>query len=459
MSRVLLVDDEPQMLIAMREALRSEGLAIETASSAREALSVLRGAEFDLIVTDMRMPEMTGLELLRECAMAIPRAKLVMVTAYGTVEQAVEAMKLGAFDYLLKPFSASQLKAVVTRALESSRPVASARQRTSKAVSIVTQDAQMLRLLDLARHAATGRTTILLQAESGTGKELVARFIHQQSPRADRPFVAVNCAAVPETLLESELFGHEKGAFTGAAAQKLGKFELADGGTILLDEISEMAPVLQAKLLRVLQEREIDRVGGRQPIRIDVRVIATTNRDLAAQVRSGHFREDLYYRLNVIPLTLPPLRERPGDISLLARHFCRRYAMEIRRQPVELSDEALSVVQRHSWPGNVRELENVIQRAVALCGTSVIEAPDLMMTAGARLGTRGSDASTVEEMERQLILQTLSEAGGNRTHAARKLGISIRTLRNKLRGYRELGALIAQPGEKILPRAKTVSAI
>ena len=292
------------------------------------------------------------------------------------------------------------------------------------------------------RKTAASDATVLIQAESGTGKELAARFIHANSPRAGREFVAVNCAAVPENLLESELFGYEKGAFTGAASAKEGKFELADGGTLLLDEISEMSNLLQAKLLRVLQEKEIDKVGGRRPIPVDVRVIASTNTDLAERVRSGGFREDLFYRLNVVPVTIPPLRERPGDIDVLARHFLKRYA---RGSDLALSKEALEALRAHSWPGNVRELENAIQRAAIVCaGTShEIGADDIFApgvpAAGQAASVGAQPGTTVREMEQELILATLKRTGGNRTAAAKQLGISLRTLRNKLNEYRAVG--------------------
>ena len=330
--------------------------------------------------------------------------------------------------------------------------------------TIITGDPTTLQLLEIAAQIAGSRTTVLLQAESGTGKELLSRYIHEHSPRATKPFIAVNCAAVPEPLLESELFGHEKGAFTGASSQKIGKFEAANGGTILLDEISEMPLMLQAKLLRVLQEQEIDRVGGLKPINIDVRIIATTNRRLLDQVRTGTFREDLYYRLNVVPLELPPLRERIGDVGLLAEHFCQRYAQEMLDGSVALSSAAMEILVKHRWPGNVRELENVIQRAVALSQNSIIEPGDLMLTAltGPMTGSLSNRFEacdlTMDDAERELIFRTLAELDGNRTHAAKKLGISLRTLRNRLRDYRDQGMNVPPPSVKILPTGNSMSA-
>jgi DNA-binding NtrC family response regulator len=439
---VLVVDDEPQMLIAIHETLRREGYSITTAGSAREALCRLREKFYHLVITDMRMPEMTGFDLLKKVKASTPQTPVVLLTAYGTIQNAVDAMKQGAFDYLLKPFSSASLESVVRRAL-SSVPDRGA----SQTYEIVTQDPDFSRMLDRARQAAASTATVLIEAESGTGKELLARMVHQLSPRAANPFVAVNCAALPENLLESELFGFEKGAFTGAVVSKPGKFEMAHRGTLLLDEIGEMAPILQAKLLRVLQEHEVDRIGGKDPVRIDVRVIATTNRDLAGLVKAGHFREDLYYRLNVIRLGIPPLRQRDGDIPLLADFFCRRYAKAFGKAGVKCSAAALASLSRHSWPGNVRELENAIQRAVALSDGADIEPADLWtVSPAATAEAQPAAGTTVREMERQLIQKTLENTGGNRTHAARLLGISLRTLRNKLNefGLQDRQAKIAQ---------------
>jgi two-component system response regulator FlrC len=440
---LLVVDDEPQMLIALQETLRRSGYAVTAAASGAEAILRLKEKRFNLVVTDMRMPEVGGLDLLRKVRSISPDIPVVLLTAYGTVQSAVDAMRHGAFDYLLKPFSSESLEGVVRRAL---------RERESKAepgaCEIVTRDPSFLVTLERARQAAASNATVLVEAESGTGKELLARMIHRTSPRAAQPLVAVNCAALPENLLESELFGFERGAFTGAVGSKPGKFELAHRGTLLLDEIGEMAPILQAKLLRVLQEREVDRIGGKEPIKIDVRVIATTNRDLAALVRRGEFREDLYYRLNVIPLTIPPLRSRIDDIALLVDLFCRRYGREFGREEIRASDATLARLTRYNWPGNVRELENTIHRAVALSSGPVIDEYDLLLAEPEPRAPQAPEPArqaapsppiaqgmTVREMERQLIRNTLDQTGGNRTHAARMLGISLRTLRNKLNEF------------------------
>jgi two-component system response regulator FlrC len=437
---LLVVDDEPQMLIAINETLRRKGYNITTAGSGIEALCRIKERYYQLVLTDLRMPEVSGLDLLKKVKAFSPQTPVVLLTAYGTIQNAVDAMRHGAFDYLLKPFSSESLEAVVRRALGT----ASGKEERV-AHEIITQDPEFSQVLEKAGQAAGSTATILVEAESGTGKELLARMIHRKSARATGPFVAVNCAALPENLLESELFGFEKGSFTGAASSKPGKFELAQHGTLLLDEIGEMAPILQAKLLRVLQEKEVDRIGGKEPIKIDVRVIATTNCDLQSLVRAGRFREDLYYRLNVIRLTIPPLRERADDLPLLADFFCKRYAREFGKQELEFSAAALDHLRRHRWPGNVRELENAIQRAVALCSDSVITPEELVLATGSDDGADVAPSSaakvvpagvtTMRDMERELIRKTLEDTGGNRTRAAKVLGISLRTLRNKLNEF------------------------
>jgi DNA-binding NtrC family response regulator len=436
---LLVVDDEPQMLIAINETLRRSGYAITTAGSGMEALRKLKEKYYRLVITDMRMPEVSGLDLLRKVKNLAPQTPVILLTAYGTIQNAVDAMRDGAYDYLLKPFSSESLENIVRKALDSSTP----KKHEKASHAIITQDLSFSRTIELAAQAAASSATVLIEAESGTGKELLARMIHVRSPRCSAAFVAVNCAALPENLLESELFGFEKGAFTGANASKPGKFELANRGTLLLDEIGEMAPILQAKLLRVLQEREVDRIGGKDPVEIDVRVIATTNRDLLALVRKGDFREDLYYRLNVVRLTVPPLRERIDDIPLLVDFFCKRYGKESGGKGICISAEAFHKLLSHDWPGNVRELENAIQRAVTLCNGSAIQPEDLLLSDAqappapqSRSAELGYSAGvTMREMEKQLICKTLEDTGGNRTRAARCLGISLRTLRNKLNEF------------------------
>jgi two-component system response regulator FlrC len=438
---LLVVDDEPQMLIAINETLRRSGYSITTAGSGLEAIRKLKEKYYQLVITDMRMPEVSGLDLLRKVKNLAPQTPVILLTAYGTIQNAVDAMRDGAYDYLLKPFSSESLESIVRRALDSAP-----RRNEKTSHAIITQDPKFSRTLEQAGQVAMSTATVLIEAESGTGKELLARMLHSKSPRSSGPFIAVNCAALPENLLESELFGFERGAFTGANASKPGKFELANGGTLLLDEIGEMAPILQAKLLRVLQEKEVDRIGGKNPVEIDVRVIATTNRDLQELVRNEEFREDLYYRLNVVRLTIPPLRERCADIPLLVDFFCKRYGKNFGRQGIRISSEALDSLTHHQWPGNVRELENMIQRAVTLCAGSVIKPEDLFLpevqsfppiqAGNPRPAELGLTAGvTMREMERQLICRTLEDTGGNRTRAAKCLGISLRTLRNKLNEF------------------------
>lgn len=445
---VLVVDDEPSMRVALTESLRRNGYGVMVAVDGQEALQRLSQTRPWLVLTDMKMPRLGGLDMLREVKRRSPSTKVVVMTAYGTVESAVEAMKQGASDFLLKPFAAEALERVLTK-LESggAQQEAPGQPEGTPVRPILTQNAGMERLLSLAEVVATSQATVLINGESGTGKELLAKFVHGKSPRARKPFIAVNCAALPDGLLESELFGYERGAFTGALFRKQGKFELAHGGTLLLDEVSEMNLNLQAKLLRVLQEREVDRIGGRGPIQVDIRVIATTNRSLRAEVEQGRFREDLFYRLHVFPLTVPPLRERDGDVALLARHFAKHSAQRNGLPCPEVSAAALASLEGRRWKGNVRELENAVERAVLLASGAKLE-PVHFQPEEAGLHVvipHPPHPEPVEpkmvslwEMERELILKTLNAKEGNRTHAAKALGISLRTMRNKLREYREL---------------------
>ncbi len=445
--QVLIVDDEPQMLLAMEAVLKRLSVNVVKSSSGPEALETLKKTKADLIISDMKMPEMTGLELLAKIRESDQSTPVVMITAYGTINQAVDAMKNGAFDFITKPFSAEDLERTIERVFRPQRNGAQASATRSNltenkaGIAIVTNDPGFRSVLEIASTIAQSNASVLIQGESGTGKELVAQLIHQSSRRSSGPFVAVNCAALPGNLLESELFGHEKGAFTGAIGQKIGKFELANGGTILLDEISEMEPVLQAKLLRVLQEREVDRVGGSKPTPIDVRVVATTNRDIRESVKRGEFREDLYYRLNVVPIFMPALRARRGDVRLLTEHFVRKFSGgEIRK----LSNELLDSLSQYSWPGNVRELQNACERAVLLGMGGELRAehfllgsitPDPETSGGSDDQLILQPGLSVAEAEKRLILETLKSTGNNRTRAAELLGISIRTLRNKLHEY------------------------
>jgi len=449
--RILIADDDPTMRAALDEALRAAGYHVTVCADGEEALRLLQQSGVDLVVSDVRMPGIGGMDLLKRFQ-SVP---FIMISGFATVPEAVEAMKIGAYDFLVKPFSYRELIPLVEHALAGG---ADERANEPETGDIVTTHPQMLALLKFASQVAKSHASVLITGESGTGKELLARYLHTRSRRESGPFVAINCAALPEGLLESELFGHEKGAFTGAIAAKPGKFELAHKGTLLLDEVSEMPLPLQAKLLRVLQEREVDRLGGKRPLAIDARVIGTTNRDLREMVRAGTFREDLYYRLNVIPLRLPSLRERMQDIEPLARTFFakRDYAR------TSLSPQALAELTARSWPGNVRELFNVLERAAILAAGDTIEPAHLLLDDDALAnalddfrvappapyaaaapapmarGAAGEIPSrmSVRQMEEKLIFKTLAEVRNNRTEAAKLLGISVRTLRNKLKQYR-----------------------
>jgi DNA-binding NtrC family response regulator len=442
--RILVVDDDPSMRTALMESVRRLGYAVQGAVDGADALERVGRFRPWLVLTDLKMPRMTGLELIKELKARAPQAAIVLMTAYGTVETAVEAMKHGASEYLLKPFSMDLLERVIANLKEGRETEGGVIPSlgTADNRAILTQDPGMARLLSTLEGVAASQATVLINGESGTGKELLARFIHSRSPRAHRPFIAVNCAALPDGLLESELFGHERGAFTGALIRKIGKFEMAHTGTLLLDEIGEMTMGLQAKLLRVLQEREVDRVGGRDPVPVNIRVIATTNRTLYREVEQNRFREDLYYRLNVFPITLPPLRERLADIPMLARHFAAAAASRNALPQPVLSEAAQAHLQRLPWKGNIRELENVMERAVLLAGHGVIlpeHCPVEIRDAASPPVVQQPGNGSLWEMERDLIFKTLMRVKDNRTHAAKELGISIRTLRNKLREYRTDG--------------------
>lgn len=439
---ILIVEDDQDLREALRDTLRLAGYETLDASDGRAALAVLEKRKVGLVVTDVQMHPMDGHALLREIKSAYPYVPVLLMTAYGMIDKAVEAMRAGACTYLTKPFEPDSLLAEVARYMLSAQPVNGA--------EMVAEDPCMVELLGLARKVAATTATILLTGESGCGKEVMARFIHRHSPRADKPFVAINCAAIPENLLESTLFGYEKGAFTGAAQSHAGKFEQAQGGTLLLDEVSEMPMPLQAKLLRVLQEREVERVGGHKAIPLDIRIIATSNRDMGEVVARGNFREDLYYRLNVFPLGLPPLRERPLDIVPMARHLLGRLGGALGRPGVGLSSAAAELLTRYAWPGNIRELENVMQRAMILSPGDMLETEYLLLPKseiavsqpGKAVAAGG--AVDMKTLERAHILETLASAGGSRKRAAEKLGMSERTLRYKLQQYREESEEVGQ---------------
>ncbi len=449
--KILIVDDESEMRIALETTLKRENYQLVCVADGKQALDQFEDHVFDLVLTDVRMPKLNGLELLRAVKERSPKTPVVMMTAYGTIDNAVEAMKEGAFDYLIKGsgFSADVLVSTVKRAfldpqdyVPPARPMGLVDKTDSiTAKKIVTQNEEMKKLLKFAENVAYSKSTVLIMGETGTGKELFARYIHQSSPRAAKSFMAVNCAALPEGLLESEMFGHEKGSFTGATENKEGKFQQAHQSSLLLDEITEMSLPLQAKLLRVLQEHEVDKVGGKAPIPVDVRVIATTNSNIRRRIQDQEFREDLYYRLNVIPLNLIPLRERKDDIPLLAEHFMNQFCQENSRSPVKMDPATLALLKKYSWPGNIRELGNIIERTCLMCqGDTLLPSHLFFDDEPLSSGKNGANASftgTIYEMEKELILQTLEEFSGNKTKAAESLGISIRTLRNKLNEYNE----------------------
>ena len=439
-SSVMVVDDEPGIRTALCANFVRHGWNVEAASSLREALRYLQATAYDLIVTDMRLPDGNGMEVMRSARRSSPTTAVILLTAYGSVPDAVDAMRDGALDYLTKPAPFERLQMRAEQVIERARQQQPAAVQSCAAGDIVGRSAALMSTFQRARAAASTDADVLIEAESGTGKELLARFVHESSERAQKPFVAVNCAAVPEALLESELFGHGRGAFTGAIVAKPGRFELANGGTILLDEIGEMPLHLQPKLLRVLQEREIERLGEARSVRLDIRVIATTNVSLAAMVERNRFRSDLYYRLNVIPLSLPPLRERREDIPVLAEYFAARYASQFHLSRVRLEPEFLARLQMHGWPGNVRELANFMRRVLTLSGGQAIDLGSFEREMRQPLPQGETSRAPVpgrpfREVEREHLENTLALTDGNRTHAAEMLGISLRTLRNKIREY------------------------
>jgi len=430
--QILVVDDDVLMCKSLCGAIRRKGYKVEAVNSGSEALEKLYSQKATVVISDIKMPEMSGLELLNQIKELSPDTAVVMITAYGSIDTAIEAMKQGAFDYVLKPFPTNKIIDIIEKISGNNSGT------REDFPDIITSDSKMLRILDMVDTVGKSDATVLIYGESGTGKELIAKAIHHHSHRASKPFVAVNCAALPKDLLESELFGHEKGSFTGAIARKVGKFELAHQGTLLLDEISELHMSLQAKLLRVLQEREIDRIGGRVPVKLDVRIISTTNEKLDNLIRKGKFREDLFYRLCVIPIELPPLRERRGDIILLAKYFFREFCRQNQKSVTNISQSALEKLKMQEWPGNVRQLRNVIERAVILCKDRILMPhhlfpedirEDVSSQISLEVGT------SMYEAEKQLILKTLQEVGGNKSKAAEILGLTVKTIRNKLRQY------------------------
>jgi len=456
MNTILIVDDEPNYLIVLSELLLEEGFGIFTAENGEEALQVLEETDIDLVITDMCMPGLDGLGLLKAAKTLNPDLPVIMITAFGEVEMAVAAMKAGAFNYLTKPFNNDELILNANKALEhyalrreNMRLREEMRSRTSFA-NMVGKNQKMQTIFNLIEKVAPTSTSVLITGESGTGKELVARAIHCRSPREKAPFISLNCAGLPENLLESELFGHEKGAFTGAIALRRGRFELADTGSLFLDEVGEMAMPLQAKLLRVLQERSFERVGGSQTLRVDVRIIAATNRDLKDEVDKGHFREDLYYRLNVLHIHLPPLRERTDDIPMLVAHFVSKYAGQLDKPQLEIAPETVRFLMSLPWEGNIRELENTIERAAILCNRNLIlpedVQPETMTDKKPLPWLNGLDleqtipANTplpdvLDGIEKKMILAALNKANYVQTKAADALGITKSLLQYKMKKH------------------------
>jgi DNA-binding NtrC family response regulator len=456
-ARLLVVDDEQPQRDILRMILESEGYDVTTAGNGRQALQAASGEAFDAVLTDLKMPDMSGIALLEELLRGRPGLCVVLMTAHGSIDSAVEAMRKGAFDYLTKPLERDELVMVVSRATERSRLLRENRllqeqlRDRFRIESMVGVHGSMQEVARIVHKVAASSSTVLIYGESGTGKELVARALHQESDRRDRPFYAVNIAALPESILEAELFGHEKGAFTGAESRKIGLFEQASGSTLFLDEVGDLKKDLQVKLLRVLQEREILRVGGTERIRVDVRIVTATNHDLERAVREGRFREDLYYRLHVIPIALPPLRERRTDIPLLVEHFLKKYTDP--RKPRSVAKEALEMLMAYDWPGNVRELEAVVERALLLGESDRILPQDLPAAVRTRAAASPGaipieippSGIDLEALERSLILKALDQASGNVTRAARLLGLSRRTLQYRLEKIQALSDGVSAP--------------
>ena len=439
---ILVVDDEEIVRSSLVDWLREDGYHAEAAENGFEALEKLKEKPWDIALVDLKMPKMDGLELMERMKKLKPDIQVIIITAYATVHTAVQAMKMGAYDYLVKPFNPEEISLLINRLIESQelvKEISYLRKELAKQYQfhdLISKSPKMQKIFEFARTVAKSNSNILILGESGTGKELLARAIHNESLRAAGPFVAVSCVALPETLLESELFGHEKGAFTDAVTQKKGKFELAHGGTLFLDEIGDISPKLQLNLLRVLQEKEFTRVGGTKPIRVDVRIIAATNRDLKKAVEEGKFRDDLYYRLNVISIQIPPLRERKEDIPLLVHRFIEKFNIELGKRVEKISEEALKTLMKYDWPGNVRELENVIERAMVITKGTLIKPEDIQISAepSKEVRVEGEDKS-LRAVERAHIQRVLEENDWNIQRSAQILGIDRVTLYKKIKKY------------------------
>ena len=442
--QILVVDDEEVMCESLAAWLREDGYAVDTAPSGRQAVEMARQRDYAIYFVDLKMPGgMDGIETMMQVRRLRPEASIIIITAYATVDTAIAAMKEGAQEYIVKPCNPEEISLLVSRIIKVKnlqRENTILRKKLARQYSIhdvISKNPRMHQILALAAEVASLRSTVLIQGESGTGKELIARAIHNSGDRAQKPFVAVSCAALAETLLESELFGHERGAFTGAGQQKRGKFEMADGGTILLDEIGDISPKLQVDLLRVLQERSFYRVGGSEEVRVDVRVVAATHVNLQEAVADGKFRNDLFYRLNVIEIRIPPLRERREDIPLLAEHFLERLSHELGRDVGEFTDDALRLLMDYNWPGNVRELENAVERAIVTCHTGSLTVDDFafLSMSGPAKGWAAPAGMTLQDMEKQMIIATIQRTGGNIKESASILGIDRSTLYEKIKRY------------------------
>jgi len=449
--RILVVDDELSIREFFSIFLKKQGYEATMASGAKEAMKILKKNTFDMIISDIKMPEMSGIELLRKVMEINPNIIVIMITAYASAETAVEAMKLGAYDYIIKPFKVDEIRIIIEQAFESTdlktENILLKKElgESYKFGSLIGASDKMLDIYSLIKRVSRTDTNVLITGESGTGKELVAKAIHYNSPRREKPFVTVNCSAIPETLMESELFGHKKGSFTGAVSDKKGLFFVADRGTIFLDETGEIPPQIQVKLLRVIQERTFRPVGAVNDISVDIRIICATNKKLEAEVKKGTFREDLYYRLNVVNIQIPPLREREGDIEILANYFLQKYSNSLKKSLQKISNDSIKYLKNYNYPGNVRELENIIERAVALELTNVImpeslpasvtgRAQDVVATPGnIEITDEGIDLETIlNNIERAILLQALSKTGGIKKHAAKLLGITFRSMRYRL---------------------------
>ena len=437
---ILIVDDEKGVGDFLTIVLKKQGYEAFYASSGKEALKLCKERSFDLALVDIKMPVMDGIEFLKEAKRLNPSLIFIMITAYPSIETAVEAMKEEAFDYITKPFNVNELQRIIKRALEQQKPS----EQVIKIEGIVTQSPAMYKILNMLPKIASAEANVLIMGESGTGKELIARAIHNLSPKRDRPFIAVNCAGIPETLLESELFGYKKGAFTGALCDKMGLFKAADGGTIFLDEIGEISPTLQVKILRVVEEKSFKPIGDTKDIKVDVRIISATNKDLEKEVIEGNFREDLYYRLNVIPIRVPPLRERKEDIPVLVEYFLKKYSKKFKKEIRKVSSSALELLTSYDFPGNVRELENIIERCVAL-ETSNIILPESLMLSNFKKGRPKKDyippggldlQKKIEEVEKDFLIKALEEARGVKKKAAELLNLSFRSFRYRLKKYK-----------------------